>query len=59
MGQVWIAHDTALDRTVAIKFIATDLDRDPRARERFAIEARAAARVLMEGVILSLPPCAP
>ncbi len=51
MGQVWVAHDTALDRTVAIKFIATDLDRDPRARERFAIEARAAARLQHANVV--------
>ncbi len=51
MGQVWVAHDTALDRTVAIKFIATDLDRDPRARERFTIEARAAARLQHANVV--------
>ncbi len=42
MGQVFLAHDRVLDRPVAVKFITT-LEGD--ARERFLIEARAAARI--------------
>ncbi|HEX7841649.1 MAG TPA: serine/threonine-protein kinase, partial [Kofleriaceae bacterium] len=44
MGQVWLAHDTVLDRLVAVKFIAELPARDA-ARQRFLTEARAAARV--------------
>ncbi len=41
MGQVWRAHDVALDRQVAVKVLAApDV---PEARERFLREARAAA----------------
>ncbi len=42
MGQVYLAHDRVLDRAVAVKFI-TALQAD--ARERFMVEARAAARI--------------
>ena len=42
MGQVYLAHDRVLDRPVAIKFVTT-LESD--ARERFMVEARAAARI--------------
>ncbi len=42
MGEVYLAHDQVLDRAVAIKFITT-LEAD--VRERFLIEARAAARI--------------
>ncbi|HEY8376248.1 MAG TPA: protein kinase, partial [Nannocystis sp.] len=44
MGVVFLAHDTILDRPVAIKFINAH-DASPRARERFLTEARAAARI--------------
>jgi serine/threonine protein kinase len=43
MGQVWLAHDTALDRPVAIKFISS-AQPDAEARRRFLVEARAVAR---------------
>ena len=48
MGQVYLAHDRVLDRPVAVKFI-TALAAD--ARERFLVEARAAARIQHPNVI--------
>ena len=42
MGQVYLAHDTYLDRAVAIKFIIRSSD--DASRRRFLMEARAAAR---------------
>jgi serine/threonine protein kinase/formylglycine-generating enzyme required for sulfatase activity len=44
MGRVYLAYDTLLDRSVAMKFIA-DVDPNSDARDRFLIEARAAARL--------------
>ncbi|MFO0576931.1 MAG: protein kinase [Polyangia bacterium] len=44
MGEVFLGHDTVLDRPVAIKFIERLAD-DPQARERYLVEARAAARL--------------
>ncbi len=51
-GDVYAASDTRLDRTVAIKFLrGIVLDpKDPR-RERFAIEARAVARLRHPNVV--------
>ena len=43
MGTVYLAHDVALDRPVAIKFIAADKAGDVSARKRLLREARAAA----------------
>jgi eukaryotic-like serine/threonine-protein kinase len=43
MGEVYKAHDTRLDRTVAIKVLPSTLVRDAHARQRFAREARAIA----------------
>ena len=45
MGLVYLAADTALDRTVAIKFLVSDLTSDDVAKERFVREAKAAAAV--------------
>ncbi len=50
MGQVWLAHDTVLDRLVAVKFIA-DLPVHDAARQRLLTEARAAARVQHPNII--------
>jgi len=50
MGQVWLAHDTVLDRPVAVKFIAA-LSTDNEGRQRFLTEARAAARVEHPNII--------
>jgi len=41
-GQVFVAHDTLLDRHVAVKFIPA---RDAALLARFRVEARAAARI--------------
>src|SRR5262245_24896964 len=40
MGEVYRAHDTRLNRTVAIKILPSSLANDPLARERFEREAR-------------------
>ena len=45
MGEVYRAHDTRLDRHVAIKVLSPDAATDPRGRARFAYEARAIARL--------------
>jgi len=43
MGVVYKAHDTRLDRTVALKFLSADLTGKSNAKDRFLREARAAA----------------
>ena len=50
MGSVWLAQDRLLAREVALKFIA-HAEPDAATRERFAIEARAAARLAHVNVV--------
>lgn len=51
MGVVLRAHDTELNRTVALKVLAPELAAAGAARKRFAREARAAAAVNHEHVV--------
>src|SRR5262249_39512157 len=43
MGLVFLARDRALDRPVALKFLAAELQRQEEGRRRFLREAKAAA----------------
>ncbi len=50
MGSVYRAHDTSLDRTVALKVLPPDFD-EPRLLQRFKREARAQARLSHPNVV--------
>jgi formylglycine-generating enzyme required for sulfatase activity len=50
MGVVFLAHDTSLDRRVAVKFIASSQP-TPWAREHFTTEARALARLQHANIV--------
>jgi eukaryotic-like serine/threonine-protein kinase len=43
MGVVYLAEDTNLERKVALKFLPQHISADSEAKERFKIEAKAAA----------------
>ena len=43
MGEVYLAQDTALDRTVALKFVLSEVRGGEIARKRLLAEARSAA----------------
>nr|WP_253872681.1 serine/threonine-protein kinase [Mycobacterium gordonae] len=45
MGEVWRAHDSAIDRTVAIKMLLPHFAQDEKFEQRFRREAHAAARL--------------
>jgi serine/threonine-protein kinase len=51
MGEVWRAHDTRLDREVAIKILAGDFTRDTVQKQRFFREARAASALVHPNII--------
>ena len=51
MGEVWRAHDTATDRTVAVKLLPPQLVDDDTYVQRFRREAHAAARLNSPHVI--------
>jgi serine/threonine protein kinase/Tfp pilus assembly protein PilF len=50
MGVVYRAHDTKLDRDVALKFLPHYLTSDPAEKERFYHEARAAASLTHQNI---------
>jgi len=50
MGEVYLAYDKVLDRPVAVKFIS-GLEPSQTARDRFLVEARAAARLQHPNVV--------
>jgi TolB-like protein/Tfp pilus assembly protein PilF/predicted Ser/Thr protein kinase len=43
MGEVFLAHDTSLDRKVALKFLPPGMQQDATAHKRFIREAKSAA----------------
>ncbi len=45
MGEVWRAHDTSTDRTVALKVLRAQLAQDAEYQQRFRREAHTAARL--------------
>src|SRR5215510_389767 len=51
MGIVYRAHDTLLQRIVAVKVIAAAIGEDPEPRERFFREARAAGQLSHKNII--------
>lgn len=51
MGTVYKAHDTVIDRHVALKVLSTELGAEPGFRERFRREAHTAARLTEPHII--------
>jgi serine/threonine protein kinase len=51
MGEVRAGFDRRLDREVAVKFLHAHVAGDERARRRFDVEARAAARLMHPNVV--------
>ena len=54
MGEVWLAQDPKLKRSVAVKLIPDALSQDRERRERFEREARLAARLFHSNTVTVL-----
>src|SRR3954468_15405140 len=54
MAAVYAAHDTVLDRPVAVKVLAEHLNEDDTARRRFEREARAAAALSSHPAVVTI-----
>jgi serine/threonine-protein kinase len=52
MGQVFLAHDTILERDVALKVMSPQIGDDPELKARFEREAKAAAKISHPNVVL-------
>jgi tRNA A-37 threonylcarbamoyl transferase component Bud32/tetratricopeptide (TPR) repeat protein len=52
MGHVYKAHDTILDRDVALKVMVANIVDDPELKQRFEREARAVARMTHPNVVM-------
>jgi serine/threonine-protein kinase len=52
MGQVYLAHDTVLDRDVALKVMAAQIADDVELKTRFEREARAVAKMTHPNVVM-------
>ncbi len=54
MGEIYLAHDRLLGRTVAVKLLAERLAEEPELRERFRREALTAARLSSEPHVVTI-----
>lgn len=54
MGEIYLAHDRVLGRTVAVKLLAERLAEEPELRERFRREALTAARLSAEPHVVTI-----
>src|SRR5512138_3839083 len=52
MGMVYLAHDTMLDRDVALKVMVAGIADDPELKARFEREARAVAKMTHPNVVM-------
>jgi serine/threonine-protein kinase len=52
MGQVYLAHDTVLDRDVALKVMVAQIADDPELKSRFEREAKAVAKMTHPNVVM-------
>jgi tetratricopeptide (TPR) repeat protein len=54
MGEIYLAHDRMLGRTVAVKLLAERLAEEPELRERFRREALTAAKLSAEPHVVTI-----
>ena len=51
MGEVYLARDTRLDRTIALKVLSSDVSRDKRRMQRFRQEAKVASSLNQPNIL--------